>query len=334
MALSRLLSATAPAAPWPKGFDAARVVERLQAELYRMLAAIPMLLVAGLVVWIAWRLGGWLARRRGVDRVVRRNPLLEELVASTIRGSVGLAGLVIALQLLDATAIVGAVLGTAGVLGVALGFAFKDIAENYVAGVLMSLRQPFRPDDHVRIGDNEGVVAAMTARATVLMTLDGNHLRVPNAMVFKSATLNYTRNPNRRFEFDLALAAQADAQRASERLSQALAQTPGVLADPAPEAFVIAIAADGRASLRLRAWVDQRAHDIDAVRGQALRRTAEAAAQPAEAPGCADPTAPPAAAASAQGAAQSSAPATIQRQLRESGQAQRNDLLDPSAPEE
>ncbi len=94
----------------------------------------------------------------------------------------------VALEILDATAIVGALLGTAGVLGVALGFAFKDILENYLAGILMSLRQPFSPRDHVVIDGNEGLVIALNSRATILMTLDGNHLRLPNALVFRSVT--------------------------------------------------------------------------------------------------------------------------------------------------
>src|SRR5690606_12458468 len=77
--------------------------------------------------------------------------------------------------------------------------------ENYVAGILLSLRQPFAPGDHVVVDGNEGKVVALHSRTTVLMTLDGNELRLPNALVFKAIILNYTRNPNRRFEFTIPI---------------------------------------------------------------------------------------------------------------------------------
>ena len=87
----------------------------------------------------------------------------------------------------------------------ALGFAFRDIAENYIAGVLLSLRRPFAPGEHVVIDNREGKVVALTSRATILMTLDGNELRLPNAMVFKAVVLNYSKNPQRRFDFTITI---------------------------------------------------------------------------------------------------------------------------------
>jgi len=59
--------------------------------------------------------------------------------------------------------------------------------------------------DHIVIDGNEGVLISLTSRATTLMTLDGNHLRLPNALVFRSVILNYTRNPRRRFSFDVGI---------------------------------------------------------------------------------------------------------------------------------
>src|SRR3546814_6600583 len=64
--------------------------------------------------------------------------------------------------------------------------------------LMLSLRQPFRANDHVVIEGHEGRVVRLTSRATILMTLEGNHLRIPNSTVFKAVILNYTRNPERR----------------------------------------------------------------------------------------------------------------------------------------
>jgi len=112
----------------------------------------------------------------------------------------------------------GTLLGGAGVLGLAISFAVKDSMENYISSIMLSIRQPFRAQEHVVINDYEGVVVRLTSRSTVLMTLDGNHLRIPNATVFKAVILNYTRNPQRRFDFVLGVDAEDDpAQAAPER---------------------------------------------------------------------------------------------------------------------
>jgi len=84
--------------------------------------------------------------------------------APLVAGQLAVLGLVLALNLLGATALVGAVLGSAGVIGLVAGFAFKDIAENYMAGILLSLRRPFAPDDHLVVDRFEGKVIALTSR--------------------------------------------------------------------------------------------------------------------------------------------------------------------------
>ncbi|MCB1627247.1 MAG: mechanosensitive ion channel, partial [Xanthomonadales bacterium] len=148
------------------------------------LAWLPLWLVAALLVWLGWRIGRWLSQLRLVRSLGRGNPYLAELAGQGARLlSLGL-GLLLALELLDLTAMVGALLGAAGVVGIALGFAFKDIIENHLAGILLSLRQPFAPGDHLSIDGHEGKVVGLTTRATLLMTLDGNHLRIPNSKVF------------------------------------------------------------------------------------------------------------------------------------------------------
>lgn len=248
------------------------VMERLVDEGYALLAALPLLLLAIIVVWGAWRAGGWLSRRQSFDRMASRNPFLRELARTTTQWACLLAGLVVALEIMDATALVGAVVGTAGVLGVALGFAFKDILENYLAGILMSVRQLFAPRDHVVIDGNEGVVISMTARATILMTLDGNHLRLPNAMVFRSVTLNYTRNPRRRFEFDVGIGVNEDLLLAQSLGTDELSRVEGVLVTPPPRALIQSLG-DSNVQVRFHGWVDQRTHDFLQVKSEAIRRT-------------------------------------------------------------
>ncbi|WP_439889347.1 mechanosensitive ion channel family protein [Pseudomonas sp. MBLB4123] len=252
-------------------FDIDAVIQRLLNEAYGLLGALPLLALALLVVWLAWMVGRWLSRRTLLERLARRNPFLRELARTTAHWAATLIGVLVALEIMDATSLVGAVLGTAGVLGVALGFAFKETLENYLAGILMSIRQPFSPRDHVVIDGNEGLVIALTSRATILMTPDGNHLRLPNALVFRSVTLNYTRNPSRRFEFDVGLGGGEDLLQAQQIGIERLEQLDGVLQAPPPRAFISALG-DSNVQLRYHGWVDQRSHDFLLVRSEAMRQ--------------------------------------------------------------
>ena len=244
-------------------------------KLVRLVAAIPLLLVALVIVWLSTRLGQLVYRRpRWLQPHLRSaNPYMEGLVQRVLHWLIVLVGVLLALNLLGATSLVGAVLGSAGVVGLALGFAFKDIAENYIAGVLLSLRRPFSPGDHLLIDSkHEGRVVALTARSTLLMTLDGNQLSLPNAVVFRSVVLNYTQNPKRRFDFLVPLdpsSSLGDAQR--EGLA-AISRVEGVLADPPPYALVQEYLPD-RLSVQFLGWVDQSRNSTYRVRSEAMRAT-------------------------------------------------------------
>lgn len=256
----------------PLGFNLRPVFERLLEEAYALLAALPMFVLAIVVVVLSWWLGSWLSRRSFLSKTMaRKSPFLRDLSMTTVRWAVMVAGVLVALEILNATALVGAVLGTAGVLGVALGFAFKDILENYLAGILMSLRQPFAPRDHVIIDGNEGLIVALNSRATILMTLDGNHLRLPNALVFRSVTLNFTRNPTRRFDFDIGIGVNEDLICAQQIGVAEMLRVKGVISAPPPRALIIGLG-DSSVQMRFAGWVDQRQHDFLQVKSEAIRR--------------------------------------------------------------
>ncbi|MDY7094897.1 MAG: mechanosensitive ion channel family protein, partial [Acidobacteriota bacterium] len=230
---------------------------------------LPLLAVAALLIlffaWLAAAVARW-------DLLFRRadNPFVQNLSRQLVRAAVFLVGVLLALEILDATALVGAVLGTAGVLGIAIGFAFRDMAENFIASVLLSLRQPFAPNDLVRIDDLEGKVVSLTSRATILMTLDGNHLRIPNSRVFKGVILNYTRNPLRRFDFGVGVGVEEDLVEAQRLGIETLRKTPGVVGDPEPWGVIDQLG-DSSVVVRFYAWVDQQQASFAKVRSEAIR---------------------------------------------------------------
>ena len=234
------------------------------------LARLPLFLVAFLIVGVAWALGRWVSKWRLPEWITSRNPLLQNLVSRVAQATVVIAGLALALDLVDAVAIAGALAGTAGLAGLAVGFAFKDIVENYLAGILLSLRHPFATNDHVILDGHEGKVVRLTWRDTILMTLEGNHLRVPNGRVFGSVILNFTRNPRRRFSFDFGVGPADDVLEAQRVGIDTLAGMRSVLHEPAPQALVRELG-DSSVQVRFLGWVDQRQADLSRVRSEAIR---------------------------------------------------------------
>lgn len=235
-----------------------------------LLAAAPLLLLGLLVVWLFNWLGRTVSPHVRWLRRQENNPYLTVLFQRVVHALFVLAGLLIALDLLEATALVTAVLGSAGVVGIVIGFAFRDTAENYLAGMLLSLRRPFAPGDHVRIDSHEGRVVALSTRNTILMTLDGNELRLPNATVFKAVLLNFSHNPNRRFHFQLGVSYADDLQRAQELGVATIAAMKGVLADPAPSAS-IDVVGDSAVAINYYGWVNQRQTAFGKARSEAIR---------------------------------------------------------------
>ena len=248
----------------------APVLDRLRQRGADLVGWLPLFAVAMVIMASFWLAGALVARWDAPFRRVARNRFLAELLQQVVRGGIVLVGVVIALDVLDATALVGTVLGAAGVLGLALGFALRDTVENYIASLLLSLRQPFGHDDLVQIEGWEGCVLRLTSRATVLMTLDGNHVRIPNAIVYKSVVVNYTRNPSRRFEFDVGVGPEEDLAAVQQLGAATLELMDGVLDDPPPVATVEALG-DWSVVVRISGWVDQRRADFLKVRSEAVR---------------------------------------------------------------
>ncbi len=250
--------------------NVAPVIDQFQEDLKRWRRGLPLYglaIVVGLAIALfAHVLGGWTAFWRRVTR----NEFLGELVGQAVRVLGIILGLVVTLNILGATTIMGAILGSAGVAGLAVGFAVKDTIENYVASIMLSIRQPFRARDHVVINDRQGIVVRLNSRATILMTMDGNHLRIPNAEVFKGVILNYTRNPERRFDFDLGVDSADDPVAAMQAGLDAISELDFILDEPGPSS-VIKNVGDSNIVLSFFGWVNQANTDFFKARSLAIR---------------------------------------------------------------
>lgn len=162
----------------------------------------PKLLIAFVVIVIAFfianRLGGILSRRLHGNS---HDPLLADFLARIAKWALLLVGLLLAMQVVGLSGVVSGLLGGAAVSAFVVGFALKDIAENFLAGMVLAFNRPFSIHDTVQIRDLIGHVEALNLRTTVIKTFDGKHIFLPNAMVLREPLTNFTRDGAIRQDF-------------------------------------------------------------------------------------------------------------------------------------
>ncbi|MBA3454708.1 MAG: mechanosensitive ion channel family protein, partial [Deltaproteobacteria bacterium] len=157
-----------------------------------------------------------------------------------------------------------------GLLGLVLGIAFRDITENFLASIFLSIQPPFRTGDLLAIDDHVGYVERLTNRATVLLSLDGNHIQIPNSRVYQATIRNYTSNPNRREDFTVGIGYEDAISEAQAVALQVLAEHPAVLSDPEPWVLVESLGA-ATVNLRVYFWLDGTQHSWLKVRSSVIR---------------------------------------------------------------
>ena len=210
-------------------------------------------ILAGLVVLLLFlmvaRLTRWLVR----STLRRHDPSLAQMVGTLAYvGLLGL-GLMAAFWVMLPTFNFADIFASLGLTGLILGFALKDLIENFVAGLLILWRRPFRVGDQIIAGAYEGTVVEINFRSTVLKTYDGVKVYVPNGKAFTEPLENKTGYSERRTTVILGIDQGASIARAREVILRTLGQTEGVLADPPPEVFFDAIG-DFSNNLHVRYW--------------------------------------------------------------------------------
>jgi small-conductance mechanosensitive channel len=148
-----------------------------------------------------------------------------------------------------------------GIGGIAIGFAFKDIFENFLAGILLLFSRPFRIGDQIIYDRYEGTVEEIQARATWLKTYDGRRILIPNSELFKNSVTVNTAFDNRRLEYDFKIAADQDVERAKQVIVDVMRRCEDVLPDPRADVIVINFDA-GSVTIRARWWSRSRTSDV------------------------------------------------------------------------
>ncbi|QYF92997.1 mechanosensitive ion channel family protein [Massilia sp. PAMC28688] len=181
-----------------------------------------------------------------------------------------LVGLLLAITIAFPSFTPANLISALGITGIAIGFAFKDIFENFLAGILILITEPFRIDDQIIFGAFEGTVETIETRATMIRTYDGRLVVIPNAELFKGSFIVNTAFPTRRLEYDVTIGNGDDILKAKDIMLGVLDRLPGIEAEPAPDALVIEYA-DSGVTIRIRWWIKppRRADALD-IRDQVL----------------------------------------------------------------
>jgi small-conductance mechanosensitive channel len=228
---------------------------RLHAMATGAVALLPSVVVA-LVVFAAFVAAAW-----GVRAVVmraaarrRRHRNLGLVLGRLAQALIIFVGLLAALAVVLPTFSPGDAIQLLGISSVAIGFAFRDILQNFLAGILILLTEPFRIGDQIVFKGTEGTVEEIQTRATSLRTYDGRRVVIPNAELFTNSVTVNTAFDTVRLEYDIGIGYGDDIETARRLMLEALAGVPGVLRAPAPEVLVVALA-DFSVTLRARWWV-------------------------------------------------------------------------------
>jgi len=235
------------------------------------LQALPLLLFGILVLVLAWFAMRF--TRQLADRLLQRqirNSFLRNLATTVVSVPVFLIGLYLILQISGLTRLAITVLGGTGIAGLIVGIGFRDIMENFLATVLISTRNPFAAGDRIEVAGHLGIVKQVNSRTTVLMSLDGNHIQIPNAIIYKSTIRNFTANPKQRLEFNVGVGYSDELTAVQQTIIGVLGNHPAILAQPEPLALVDNLGA-ATVNLRVLFWVDTSQHSDIKVKSAAIR---------------------------------------------------------------
>jgi len=169
---------------------------------------------------------GKLIQRLLSKRLSRRmdDKLLADFIGKIIFAVFVVLGVVLFLQILGLGKAVGGLLAGAGVTAILLGFAFKDIGENFLAGIFLAFGRPFSTGDLIEVQSIKGLVKEMNLRNTHVRTYDGKDIYVPNALLFKEPLTNYTRDGLLRYNFTIGVDYEDDVTEAINCILQTLSK--------------------------------------------------------------------------------------------------------------
>ncbi len=201
-------------------------------------ARLPSLIV-GFIVFLLFYVLSVLVSRVILRSTRRHRPNLGVVFARLFGAATILLGFLVAFSVVAPSFQAGDLIKILGISGVAIGFAFQNILQNFLAGLLLLWAEPFRIGDEIKLDPYEGTVEEIQTRATIIKTYDGRRVVIPNADLFTHSVTVNTALDIRRWEYDLAVKGNRDLAESKSRIVGTVSKVEGVLPAPSPEVLVM-----------------------------------------------------------------------------------------------
>lgn len=184
------------------------------------------------------------------------DPLLARFLARIVKVIIIFTALMIFMNIVGLTHLASGLITGASVSAIVIGFAFKDIVENFLAGIMLAFHRPFRIGDTVELTGNKGSVVALHLRTTHIKTPDGRDIYIPNASIVKNPLVNYTIDGFIRQNFMVGLGYGSDVNEAIEIIEKELAGVPGIIKEGKAPAVTISNLNPSNIELNIYYWLD------------------------------------------------------------------------------
>lgn len=214
------------------------IIEKLDSWLDGFIKAVPNIVI-GVIVFIAMLyLGRWLGKmvKRLLSKKGRQN--FGDLLGAFTRYIVVIFGIAISLTIMAPNLSPADLIASLGVSSVAIGFAFQDILQNWLAGILILLRQPFELGDQIVVNGYEGTVEKIKTRATIIKTYDGKRVVIPNNTVYNNSVTVNTAHEFIRSQYDVGLGYDENYMEAMKILKETIEKVDGVTSEKPVETLV------------------------------------------------------------------------------------------------
>lgn len=221
-----------------------------------MIGMLPKLLAAIVIFLVFFLIGHFLYKIFSKKFAEKwQETIVTKFLANVAKWGFYLIGLIAAVDILGFSGIMSSLIAGAGVTAIILGFAFKDIGENFLAGLLLAVNRPFRIGNIIEVGGFKGTVKGMDMRTTHIRNIEGKDIFIPNAMIVKNAVVNYTKDGLLRQQFMIGLDVPSNVPKAKALILGYLSNEPDILKKPEPNVLVADIG-EFTIDIQVLFWVD------------------------------------------------------------------------------
>ena len=241
-----------------------------------LIIVLPKVLLASLIFSFFYFLAN--RSRNFVNARLTRNmddPLLATFLSRVVKIAIVLIAFLFALQILGLASVATGIVTGASVSAIVIGFAFKDIGENFLAGIMLAFNRPFQVGDLVELDGYKGIVVALNLRNSRIKTFDGKDIFIPNADVVKNPVINYTMDGYLRHEFTVSFEYGADLSEAIKVILTTMSEIPGILKEKKQTSVWVSKLSPNALELTVYYWLDtfDKSIDAGAIRIQSVQQT-------------------------------------------------------------